>query len=79
MKQSRLDEILKKENVSNEELAEILGSMFVSVSKHMKEVKTKLEYLESKMNSIENIAEKTIQNVPVFGVITDFEDDEPDD
>ena len=38
MTQVRLEEILSKDNVSNEELGEILGDMFLSFSKHFKAV-----------------------------------------
>ena len=39
MTQARLEEILSQDNVSNEEMSEILGDMFLSFSKHFKEIK----------------------------------------
>ena len=79
MKQSRLDELMSKDKISNEELMEVLGAMFLSVSKHSNEVKNKLNELNSRIDYIEENIIKSLQNVPVFNVISDLEEDEPDD
>jgi len=79
MKQSRLDELMKKENISNEELLEVVGAMFVSMSKHFNEIKNKLNDTNEKLNYIEDNIGKSIQNIPIFNVISEMDEEEPDD
>ena len=52
MTQVRLEEILSKDNISNEELGEILGDMFISFSKHFKELKNQMSNLCEEMDEL---------------------------
>lgn len=79
MKQSRLDELMAKDEINNKELMEVIGSMFLSMSKHNNELKTKINDLNNRIDYIEESILKSLQNVPVFNVISDMEEDEPDD
>lgn len=79
MKQSRLDELMKKEEINNQELMEVMGAMFLSMSKHLNELKTQVTDLNNRMAFIEENIRQTIQNIPVFNIISDMEEDEPDD
>lgn len=78
MKQSRLDELMKKaENneITLSELAEIEGSILLSLSKHANEIKTKLSSLEQRITKLENGIDNIKLYQPVFGVIDDMEDE----
>lgn len=78
MKQTRLDELMTKDNVTNEELMEVIGAMFLSMSKHSNDVKSKINELNSRIDYIEENILKSLQNVPVFNVISEMEEEEPD-
>ena len=67
------------DNVTNEELMEVIGAMFLSMSKHSNDVKSKINELNNRIDYIEENILKSLQNVPVFNVISEMEDDEPDD
>lgn len=80
MKQSRLDELMKKaenENLTISELGEICGSILSSLSRHSNDIKSKLKDLEAKIDLYENKLNDIYKYQPVFNVITDMED-EPD-
>ena len=62
MTQVRLEEILSQEQISNNELAEILGDMFVSFSKHLKDLKKEIQAIED-------------QSKLGFGIILEDEED----
>ena len=76
MTQIRLEEILSKDSVSNEELGEILGDMFISFSKHFKEIKSQMNVLCEEMDElkkeIQAIEEKSKLG---FGIILEDEED----
>ena len=44
MTQARLEEILSQEKITNEEMGEMLGDMFLSFSKHFKEIKSQMNH-----------------------------------
>ena len=75
MTQARLEEILSQEKITNEEVGEILGDMFLSFSKHFKEIKSQMNDLCDEMDNlkkeIQAIEEKSNLG---FGII--LEDDE---
>ena len=52
MTQIRLEEILSKDNVSNEELGEILGDLFISFSKHFKDIKIQMNNLSEEIGDL---------------------------
>lgn len=78
MKQSRLDELMTKENLSTAELGEICGSILQSLSRHSNDIKNKLKELEKRIDKIENKMTDVYKFQPAFGIITDMEEDEPD-
>lgn len=75
MTQIRLEEILSKENISNEELAEILGDMFLSFSKHFKELKNQMNNLCEEMDGLKEIQALEDKSSLGFGIILDDEED----
>ena len=76
MTQARLEEILSQEKITNEEISEILGDMFLSFSKHFKEIKNQMNSLCDEMDSlkkeIQAIEEKSKLG---FGIILEDEED----
>ena len=76
MTQVRLEEILSKDNISNEELGEILGDMFVSFSKHFKELKNQMtnlcEEIDELKKEIQALEDKSKLG---FGIILEDEED----
>ena len=76
MTQQRLEELLEKSDLSNQELAESVGSTLLSVSKHSKEIKASLRFLENKLDLIQKkldlLEEKSNFG---FGIIMDDEED----
>ena len=52
MTQARLEELLSKEDISNNEIAEILGDMFISSSKHFKELKGQVNSLTEQVEEL---------------------------
>lgn len=76
MTQARLEEILSQEKITNEEMSEILGDMFLSFSKHFKEIKNQMNSLCDEMDSlkkeIQAIEEKSKLG---FGIILEDEED----
>ena len=76
MTQVRLEEILSKENISNEELGEILGDMFLSFSKHFKELKNQMsnlcEEIDELKKEIQALEDKSKLG---FGIILEDEED----
>lgn len=75
MTQVRLDEILSKENISNNEIAEILGDMFVSSSKHFKEIKGQIKTLTDEVEELKKEIQKLENKSNLgFGIILDEED-----
>jgi DNA repair exonuclease SbcCD ATPase subunit len=80
MKQTRLDELMKKaenEEITLSEIAEIAGSILTSLSRHSNDIKAKLSVLEDKISKIEENMDSIRMSQPVFGIIDDMED-EPD-
>ena len=71
MKESRLNELMAKEDISLNEIMEVLGATLQSLSRHCKEIKLSLEEIENKINKLES--EKDQKNL--YGFIVD---DEPD-
>ena len=78
MKSSRLDELMSKENLTISELAEICGSTLQSLSRHSNEIKSKLKDVENKIDALEKKIDDIYRFQPVFGVISEMEDEEPD-
>ena len=76
MTQARLEEILSQEKITNEEMGEILGDMFLSFSKNFKEIKNQMSNLCDEVDSlkkeIQAIEEKSKLG---FGIILDDEED----
>ncbi len=76
MTQARLEEILSQEKISNEEMGEMLGDMFLSFSKHFKEIKNQMNNLCDEMDNlrkeIQAIEEKSKLG---FGIILEDEED----
>ena len=76
MTQARLEEILSQEKITNEEMGEMLGDMFLSFSKHFKEIKIQMNELCEEMNGlkkeIQAIEEKSKLG---FGIILEDEED----
>ena len=78
MKQSRLDELMNKEQLSTTELGEICGSILQSLSRHSNDIKNKLKDLEKRIEKIEEKTDGVYNFQPAFGVISDLEEEEPD-
>jgi archaellum component FlaC len=76
MTQIRLEEILSKDNVSNEELGEILGDLFISFSKHFKDIKNQMNNLSEEIcdlkKEIQALEDKSKLG---FGIILEDEED----
>ena len=76
MTQVRLEEILSKESVSNEELGEILGELFLSFSKHFKDIKNQMNNLSEEIcdlkKEIQALEDKSKLG---FGIILEDEED----
>ena len=76
MTQVRLEEILSKENISNEELGEILGDMFLSFSKHFKELKNQMSNLCEEMDELKKEIQALEDKSKLgFGIILEDEED----
>ncbi len=76
MTQVRLEEILSKDNVSNEELGEILGDMFLSFSKHFKELKNQMSNLCEEMDELKKEIQALEDKSKLgFGIILEDEED----
>ena len=76
MTQARFEEILSQEKITNEEMGEMLGDMFLSFSKHFKEIKSQMnelcEEMEGLKKEIQAIEEKSKLG---FGIILEDEED----
>ena len=76
MTQIRLEEILSKDNVTNEELGEILGDLFISFSKHFKDIKNQMNNLSEEIcdlkKEIQALEDKSKLG---FGIILEDEED----
>jgi hypothetical protein len=76
MTQVRLEEILSKDSVSNEELGEILGDLFLSFSKHFKDIKNQMNNLSEEIcdlkKEIQALEDKSKLG---FGIILEDEED----
>ena len=76
MTQARLEEILSQENVSNEEISEILGDMFLSFSKHFKEIKSQMKVLCEEMDGLKKEIQALEEKSKLgFGIILEDEED----
>ena len=76
MTQARLEEILSQEKVSNEEMSEILGDMFLSFSKHFKEMKNQMNNLCEDMDSLKKEIQALEDKSKLgFGIILEDEED----
>ena len=76
MTQVRLEEILSKNNISNEELGEILGDMFISFSKHFKELKNQMSNLCEEMDELKKEIQALEDKSKLgFGIILEDEED----
>ena len=79
MTQARLSELMSKAQESKieiNELAEICGAILESVSRHSKEIKSRLKNLEDQVNTISTKLEEIAENQsPAFGVILEDEED----
>ncbi len=76
MTQVRLEEILSKDNVSNEELGEILGDMFISFSKHFKDLKNQISNLCEEMDELKKEIQALENKSKLgFGIILEDEED----
>ena len=76
MTQIRLEEILSKDNVSNEELGEILGDLFLSFSKHFKDIKNKMNNLSEEIGDLKKEIQALEDKSKLgFGIILEDEED----
>ena len=76
MTQVRLEEILSKESVSNEELGEILGDLFLSFSKHFKDIKNQMNNLSEEMDDLKKEIQALESKSKLgFGIILEDEED----
>jgi hypothetical protein len=76
MTQIRLEEILSKDNVSNEELGEILGDLFISFSKHFKDIKNQMNNLSEEICDLKiEIQALEDKSKLGFGIILEDEED----
>ena len=75
MTQVRLEEILSKDNVSNEELGEILGDLFLSFSKHFKDIKNQMSNLSEEMDDLKKEIQ-ALENKSKLGFGIILEDEE---
>lgn len=76
MTQVRLEEILSKDNVSNEEMGEILGDMFLSFSKHFKDLKNQISNLCEEMDELKKEIQALENKSKLgFGIILEDEED----
>jgi polyhydroxyalkanoate synthesis regulator phasin len=76
MTQIRLEEILSKDNVSNEELGEILGDLFLSFSKHFKDIKNQMNNLSEEIGDLKKEIQALEDKSKLgFGIILEDEED----
>jgi len=76
MTQIRLEEILSKDNVSNEELGEILGDLFISFSKHFKDIKIQMNNLSEEVGDLKKEIQALEDKSKLgFGIILEDEED----
>jgi uncharacterized coiled-coil DUF342 family protein len=76
MTQVRLEEILSKDNVSNEELGEILGDLFISFSKHFKDIKNQMNKLSEETDELKKEIQALEDKSKLgFGIILEDEED----
>lgn len=76
MTQVRLEEILSKDNVSNEELGEILGDLFLSFSKHFKDIKNQMNNLSEEIGDLKKEIQALENKSKLgFGIILEDEED----
>jgi len=76
MTQVRLEEILSKDNVSNEELGEILGDLFLSFSKHFKDIKNQMNNLSEEIGDLKKEIQAFEDKSKLgFGIILEDEED----
>jgi len=76
MTQIRLEEILSKGNVSNEELGEILGDLFISFSKHFKDIKNQMNNLSEEIGDLKKEIQALEDKSKLgFGIILEDEED----
>lgn len=76
MTQVRLEEILSKDNVSNEELGEILGDLFISFSKHFKDIKNQMNNLSEEIGDLKKEIQALEDKSKLgFGIILEDEED----
>lgn len=76
MTQIRLEEILSKDNVSNEELGEILGDLFISFSKHFKDIKNQINNLSEEIGDLKKEIQALEDKSKLgFGIILEDEED----
>lgn len=76
MTHNRLEELITNPDITNQELAEILGATLLSVSKHAKEIKSTINAIDSKLEVMQKkldlLEEKSNFG---FGIIMDDEED----
>ena len=76
MTQIRLEEILSKDNISNEELGEILGDLFISFSKHFKDIKNQINNLSEEIGDLKKEIQALEDKSKLgFGIILEDEED----
>jgi polyhydroxyalkanoate synthesis regulator phasin len=76
MTQVRLEEILSKESVSNGELGEILGDLFLSFSKHFKDIKNQMNNLSEEIGDLKKEIQALEDKSKLgFGIILEDEED----
>jgi hypothetical protein len=76
MTQVRLEEILSKDSVSNEELGEILGDLFLSFSKHFKDIKNQMNNLSEEIGDLKKEIQALEDKSKLgFGIILEDEED----
>ena len=76
MTQVRLEEILSKDNVSNAELGEILGDLFLSFSKHFKDIKNQMNNLSEEIGDLKKEIQALEDKSKLgFGIILEDEED----
>lgn len=79
MTQSRLNELnekIKNSEISLAEIAEIVSATLESVSRHSKDIKSKIKNIEDKLSYIEERLDDIQNNTsPAFGIIVEDEED----
>lgn len=81
MKQTRLDELMlkcSKNELTINELGEICGALLQSFSRHSNDIKQKIFDIDKRIQALESKLEDAYRFQPAFGIISDMDEDQPD-